>query len=499
MDRPAIITYVYEYADAPGAVVLKELSPSAEDVLGFPTEEWKADPQLWQRLLHPEDAARVIAATWRTTFQGTDVRGDVPDDLARQSHRLDPRHADVERLPDECEIWRGSWTVVENPTPPKHPERATLPRQNRVTPLGQLIADPARGSVYGNRGCLHDEAGVIRRRFNGKRWIACRLAFRGWHRAPLMQPGRFTELFFLDEATAFAAGHRPCALCRRDDYVRFVAIWRAIHPDQAGADAIDTQLHRNGSTRHARTATSRGADGRSAGRRVRAPRGRAAPGAWRASALVDTVRLRRRHPASAGARTVVITPPSLWRSCGTTGDRLFRCSIHRQTSPRAVQADGASSSIAAATRRAASTRSSSGTLGSTSSQSGTSSRTPPTSRAGVGGTTMEMRSTVTPAIQMDPGDAPETEDGALHTSGDRAERRDDLRGDRRTSRHGPDWPARPRPAGFRRQGDAGSNTYPTRQPASPVPCRSRMVRRPARRGEAARGSHGRLVRERSVT
>jgi hypothetical protein len=118
-----------------------------------------------------------------------------------------------------------------------------MPRRNRVTPLGDLIADQARGSVYGNRGCLHDEAGVIRRRFNGKRWIACRLAFRGWHREPLMQPGRFTELFFLDEATAFAAGHRPCALCRRDDYGRFITIWRAIHPGLAGADAIDTQLH----------------------------------------------------------------------------------------------------------------------------------------------------------------------------------------------------------------------------------------------------------------
>ena len=58
-----------------------------------------------------------------------------------------------------------------------------------------------------------------------------------------MQPGRFTELFFLDEATAFAAGHRPCALCRREDYDRFTALWRAIHPGQAGADAIDAQLH----------------------------------------------------------------------------------------------------------------------------------------------------------------------------------------------------------------------------------------------------------------
>jgi hypothetical protein len=118
-----------------------------------------------------------------------------------------------------------------------------MPRQNRVTPLGEVIADPARGLVYGNRGCLHDETGRIRRRYNGKRWIACRLEFRGWHREPLMQPGRFTELFFLDEATAFAAGHRPCALCRREDYDRFVAIWRRIHPEQTGADAIDAQLH----------------------------------------------------------------------------------------------------------------------------------------------------------------------------------------------------------------------------------------------------------------
>ena len=118
-----------------------------------------------------------------------------------------------------------------------------MPLQNRVTPLSELIADPARGLVYGNRGCLHDGAGQIRRRYNGRRWIACRLEFRGWHREPLMQPGRFTELFFLDEATAFAAGHRPCALCRRADYDRFTALWLQVHPGQAGADAIDAQLH----------------------------------------------------------------------------------------------------------------------------------------------------------------------------------------------------------------------------------------------------------------
>jgi hypothetical protein len=114
-----------------------------------------------------------------------------------------------------------------------------MPLQNRVTPLGELIATPERGLVYGNRGCLHDEHGNIRRRSAVRRWIACRLEFAGRRRLPLMQPGRYTELFFLDEATAFAAGHRPCAECRREDYNRFTALW----PGPPGADAIDLQLH----------------------------------------------------------------------------------------------------------------------------------------------------------------------------------------------------------------------------------------------------------------
>ena len=117
------------------------------------------------------------------------------------------------------------------------------PLQNRVTPLGELVATPDRGLVYGNRGCMHDAAGRIRRRWGCTRWISCQLEFRGWRRTPLLQPGRFTELFFLDEATAFAAGHRPCALCRRADYNRFTAIWTELHPGQHGADAIDAQLH----------------------------------------------------------------------------------------------------------------------------------------------------------------------------------------------------------------------------------------------------------------
>jgi hypothetical protein len=113
-----------------------------------------------------------------------------------------------------------------------------MPLRNRVTPLGDLLAHPGRGLVYGNRGCLHDAEGQIRRHHGTRRWIACRLEFKGWHRAPLMQPEKFTELFFLDEATAFSAGHRPCALCRRADYNRFLELL-----GEPGADAVDLRLH----------------------------------------------------------------------------------------------------------------------------------------------------------------------------------------------------------------------------------------------------------------
>ena len=112
-----------------------------------------------------------------------------------------------------------------------------MPLQNRVTPLGELVAHPARGFVYGNRGCLHDDAGRIRRHHDGKRWIACRLEFKG-RRRNLLQPGRYTELFFLDEATAFAAGHRPCAECRRADYLRVLELTGAQR-----ADELDARLH----------------------------------------------------------------------------------------------------------------------------------------------------------------------------------------------------------------------------------------------------------------
>ena len=116
--------------------------------------------------------------------------------------------------------------------------------QNRATPAGDVVAEAGRGLVFGNRGCLHDEAGIVRRRFAGQRWIACRLDFRDRYRGPLMLPGRYTPLFFLDEATALAAGHRPCSECRHEDYVRFTVSWGRIHGGPAVADAIDARLHR---------------------------------------------------------------------------------------------------------------------------------------------------------------------------------------------------------------------------------------------------------------
>lgn len=97
-----------------------------------------------------------------------------------------------------------------------------MPRQNRVQPDGEILAHPARGLFMGNRGILHDDAGrLTHRRWRHRAWVTCVLAFKGRRRHPLMQPGRYTELFFHDEAVAFAAGHRPCGECRRADYLRF--------------------------------------------------------------------------------------------------------------------------------------------------------------------------------------------------------------------------------------------------------------------------------------
>jgi hypothetical protein len=99
------------------------------------------------------------------------------------------------------------------------------PLQNRVTPTGDIIATPHRGLFTGNRGIIHDPATkTLTRRWAGKAWLTCVCEFRGRRRA-VMGGRSWTELFFLDEATAFAAGHRPCFFCRRDDANRFCAAW----------------------------------------------------------------------------------------------------------------------------------------------------------------------------------------------------------------------------------------------------------------------------------
>ena len=185
-----------------------------------------------------------------------------------------------------------------------------MPRRNRVTPLGEIVADPARGLAFGNRGCLHDDHGAIRRSHAGRLWITCRLRFKDRRRA-LVQPGRYTELFFLDEATALAAGHRPCAECRREDYTRFVEAWPGELPSGARAPAINDRLH-------AERLTGQGAQ-----RHHDAPLDELPDGAFvlrdDAAWLVLGDALRRWTPAGyadavarpARTRAVVVTPPSL--------------------------------------------------------------------------------------------------------------------------------------------------------------------------------------------
>lgn len=97
-----------------------------------------------------------------------------------------------------------------------------MPLQNRVDPFGQLRAVAARGAWMGNRGLLHDADRGIRRPFRLRAWLICVLVFKDRHRV-VMSPGLYTELFFLDEATALSAGHRPCAECRREAHRRFRA------------------------------------------------------------------------------------------------------------------------------------------------------------------------------------------------------------------------------------------------------------------------------------
>src|SRR5260221_8804650 len=121
-----------------------------------------------------------------------------------------------------------------------------MPLQNRVPPSGDIIATPHRGLFTGNRGIIHDPATktLLKKRWSTPAWLTCVCEFRGWRRK-VMGTRSWTELFFLDEATAFAAGHRPCFFCRRDDANRFRAAWEQGNAvSSVLARDIDAVLHR---------------------------------------------------------------------------------------------------------------------------------------------------------------------------------------------------------------------------------------------------------------
>ena len=132
-----------------------------------------------------------------------------------------------------------------------------MPLQNRVMPTGEIVADPARGLMMGNRGCLHGKGRQLgASRWRSQLWICCVLDWKGRRRDP-MPPGRWTALFFLDEATALAAGHRPCAYCRRGDFLDFAEAWRAAGglARRPLANEMDPVLHRERVDRRRRQLT----------------------------------------------------------------------------------------------------------------------------------------------------------------------------------------------------------------------------------------------------
>src|SRR5712671_4200114 len=121
-----------------------------------------------------------------------------------------------------------------------------MPLQNRVTPFGDIVAIPQKGMFTGNRGIIHDPATrtLLKRRWATKAWLTCVCEFKG-RRRDVMARRSWTELFFLDEATALAAGHRPCFFCRREAAEAFRAAWaKGNGGARPRASEMDETLHR---------------------------------------------------------------------------------------------------------------------------------------------------------------------------------------------------------------------------------------------------------------
>ncbi len=146
-----------------------------------------------------------------------------------------------------------------------------MPLQNRVSPFSTLTSTPERGAWTGNRGVIHNAGKEIVRNYAVKYWITCELKYKNFQRK-VMTPKRWTELFFLDEATAFAAGHRPCGFCRHSDFKRFKSLWLLANGERYGLekdakiDAVDAFIHQerlneNGSQKTFKTNLSTLPDG----------------------------------------------------------------------------------------------------------------------------------------------------------------------------------------------------------------------------------------------
>ena len=148
-------------------------------------------------------------------------------------------------FPVQCRIrdvpWSLCFSIIRISSPVVNGYRPPMPFQNRVLSNGDIIAHQGRGLFMGNRGILHDEKQNLgRARWRHKAWVTCVLKHKDWHRE-IMQTGHYTELFFLDEAVALAAGHRPCALCRRYAYNTY----RDAVGINGNVKALDNQLHQD--------------------------------------------------------------------------------------------------------------------------------------------------------------------------------------------------------------------------------------------------------------
>jgi hypothetical protein len=190
-----------------------------------------------------------------------------------------------------------------------------MPLQNRVDPFGELFATPARGTMFGNRGGrFHtDDQRLTRRRWASRQWICCVLEFKNRQRDVW---GRYyTELFFLDEVTALAAGHRPCFECRREDAEAFAGAWQQAFKlrQRPRADEMDLVLHAERLDGRAKRRHRRSIDGLPDGAFVALKEGEENARAVRGNTLLrwtpkgyDT---RKRRPR--GTTVDVLTPPAI--------------------------------------------------------------------------------------------------------------------------------------------------------------------------------------------